>query len=192
MQMEFGTIIQIGDVLVSEEVVTEYFSCDYSACRGACCIVGDGGAPLEEAEVEYLERDYPVFQNLMSSKGREAAELTGFFEIDRDGDMVTPLVEGTCECAFCHFGSTGEALCAIEKAGCTKPLSCALYPIRVSKFSGGLQALNLHRWDICRPAFKKGRESGVLVYQFLHKSLIKAYGEDFYLALDEAAKHLLR
>lgn len=191
MERKFGTIIQIGDILVSEDVVTEYFACDYEACRGACCIVGDSGAPMEEDEPERLERDYPKYSALMRAEGREAAERAGFFEIDRDGDMVTPLVPGSCECAYCHFGPSGEALCAIEKAGCRKPVSCSLYPIRVTRLTGGSLALNVHHWDICRPAFEKGRREKILVYQFLRGPLVGRYGEEFWSALDEAARHLL-
>ena len=191
MERKFGTIIQIGDILVSEDVVTEYFACDYEVCRGACCIVGDSGAPMEEDEPELIERDYPRFSALMSEGGRDAAEAAGFFEIDRDGDIVTPLVKGSCECAFCHFGPCGETLCAIEKAGCRKPVSCSLYPIRVTKLTGGSLALNVHHWDICRPAFEKGRREGVRVYQFLRRPISDRWGEEFWSALDEAARHLL-
>ena len=191
MERQFGTIIQIGDILVSEDVVTEYFACDYEACKGVCCIEGDSGAPMEEEEIETVERDYPGFSPLMSQAGREAAESSGFFEVDRDGDIVTPLVRGSCECAFCHFGPSGEALCAIEMAGCRKPVSCSLYPIRVTKLTGGSLALNVHHWEICRPAFEKGRRENVRVYQFLRKPLTDSYGEEFWSALDEAARHLL-
>lgn len=191
MERQFGTIIQIGDILVSEDVVTEYFACDYEACKGVCCIEGDSGAPMEEEEIETVERDYPRFGALMSPEGREAAESSGFFEVDRDGDIVTPLVKGSCECAFCHFGPSGEALCAIEMAGCRKPVSCSLYPIRVTKLTGGSLALNVHHWEICRPAFEKGRSENVRVYQFLRKPLTDSYGEEFWSALDEAARHLL-
>lgn len=186
---DFGTIIQIGDVLVSEDVVCEYFACDYPVCKGACCIVGDSGAPLEEEEIPGLERDYPSFSALMSEAGRSAAEASGFFAVDRDGDLVTPLVPGTEECAFCLFEGD-NCLCAIEKAGLVKPVSCALYPIRVKKFRGGGMALNLHRWDICRCAFERGRREGIRVYQFLRGPLIRRFGPDFYDALCAAAKHL--
>ncbi|MCR4571272.1 MAG: DUF3109 family protein [Bacteroidales bacterium] len=182
-------MIQIGDVLVSEDVVCEYFACDYPVCKGACCIVGDSGAPLEEEEIPGLERDYPSFSALMSEAGRSAAEASGFFAVDRDGDLVTPLVPGTEECAFCRFEGD-NCLCAIEKAGLAKPVSCALYPIRVKKFRGGGMALNLHRWDICRCAFERGRREGIRVYQFLRGPLIRRFGPDFYDALCAAAKHL--
>lgn len=188
---KFGTIIQIGDILVSEDVVTEYFACDYAVCRGACCIEGDSGAPLEERELEGLERDYPAYSPYMTERGRKAVQAKGFFEVDRDDDIVTPLVSQSCECAFCHFGEQGECLCAIEMAGRTKPASCSLYPIRVTKLTGGGLALNVHQWDICKPAFEKGAREGIRVYQFLKNPLTKIFGEDFYEALSAAATHLL-
>ena len=187
---DFGTIIEIGDVLVSEDVVCEFFACDYPVCKGACCIVGDSGAPLEEDELPALERDYPSFCTLMSAAGRAAAEDSGFFAIDRDGDLVTPLVPGTEECAYCHWQGD-NCLCAIEKAGLVKPISCALYPIRVKKFKGGGMALNLHRWDICKCAFERGRREGIRVYQFLREPLIRRFGQDFYEALSVAAEHVI-
>lgn len=80
MRGDFGTIIQIGEVLVSEDVVSEFFSCDYPVCKGACCIEGDSGAPLEEGELNALERAYPSFSHLMTEKGRKAVGEKGFFE----------------------------------------------------------------------------------------------------------------
>ena len=187
---DFGTIIQIGDVLVSEDVVCEFFACDYPVCKGACCIVGDSGAPLEEEEIPALERDYPSFCSLMSDAGRTAAESSGFFAVDREGDLVTPLVPGTEECAYCRFEGD-NCLCAIEKAGLTKPISCALYPIRVKKFKGGGMALNLHRWDICKCAFERGKREGIRVYKFLREPLIRRFGPEFYEALSAAAEHVI-
>lgn len=192
----FGTIVQIGDVLVSEDVFTEFFACDYEACKGRCCIVGDCGAPLEEAETELLERDYPAYSPLMSDGGRVAIASKGFFEIDFEGDIVTPLVPDTQECAY-TLQEDGNCLCAIERChlrgGCAfpKPVSCALYPIRIKKLSNGTLALNVHHWDICREAFEKGRREGVRVYQFLRGPLIRRFGEDFYSQLLAAADFVL-
>lgn len=186
----FGTIINIGDVLVSEDVVLEYFCCDYQACRGICCIEGDAGAPLEEDELPRIESDYDRYCAGMTEAGREAVALNGFFELDRDGDIVTTLVPGSGACAYAHFSGDGNCLCAIERAGCTKPRSCSLYPIRVTKFRGGGEALNLHSWEICRHAREKGRREGIRAYRFLEKPITDVYGAEFYKALDAAARHL--
>jgi len=186
----FGTIVQIGDILVSEDVISEYFACDYAACKGACCIYGDSGAPVKEEEIEGLEKGYPKYSELMSEKGKAAVERDGFFTIDREGDIVTPLVEGSSECAYSHFLEDGSCLCSIECCKLRKPISCSLYPIRVTNLTGGGQALNLHRWDICKDAYRKGRKDKIRVYRFLKKPLIAAYGKEFYEALCAAAEHI--
>lgn len=214
---DHGTIIEIGNILVSEEVVTEFFCCDYAKCRGCCCVVGDGGAPLQEHEAEALESYYHVYSPLMTPYGRESAQRSGFFEIDRDGDMVTPVVrtphrvdgltsipgspdgivgtQGLEDCAYCLY-EDGNVLCAVErgffqgKYKFRKPESCWLYPVRVTRLPGGGQALNYHRWKICSDAVEKGRRENVHVYQFLREPLTAIYGEDFYDALCAAARYL--
>ena len=192
----FGTIIQIGDILVSEEVVTEYFACDYPVCKGCCCIIGDSGAPLEEVEVDELEKHYPEFSSLMRQQGKDQVDKDGFFIIDRDGDIVTPVVDGTGECAYTTFDGEGNCFCSIEKcffAGtCSfrKPRSCWLYPIRVTKLRNGGQALNLHRWHLCKDAYEKGKREGIRIYEFLRDPLTTLYGKDFYDALCAAAGHI--
>lgn len=194
---KFGTIIQIGDILVSEDVVTESFACDYAVCKGCCCIIGDSGAPLEESELEPLEENYPIYSKLMRPQGRAQIDKEGFFSIDRDGDIVTPVVDQTEECAYTTFDEAGNCFCSIERCffqgECKfrKPQSCWLYPIRVTKLTGGGQALNLHRWGICKDAYEKGRREGIRVYQFLRDPLISVFGQDLYDALSYAAKKIL-
>lgn len=195
---DFGTIIEIGDILVSEDVVAEYFACDYAVCKGKCCIVGDCGAPMKESEIEECERDFFKYSPLMSEKGCAAAQQKGFFEIDIEGDIVTPLVPGTEECAYTHFDGDGNCLCAIEmahlagKCAFRKPISCSLYPVRVKKLTGGGLALNLHHWDICADAFARGAREKIRAYQFLKDPLIAAFGEDFYEQLCAAADYVLK
>lgn len=192
--MDHGAIIQIDDCLVSEEILTEYFSCDYGKCKGCCCIIGDSGAPLDECEPEAIEKNYPLFSPLMRPQGRKAVEEKGFFEIDVDGDMVTPLVPGSEECAYTCFDKDGNCFCSMErqwfagKGDFRKPISCWLYPIRVSVLGNGMRALNLHRWDICRNAYEKGRKEGIRVFEFLREPLERYFGEDFYSALSEASR----
>ena len=196
MDHRFGTIVQIDDCLISEEILTEYFACDYEKCQGCCCVIGDSGAPLEECEVEAIEKNYKIFSPIMQEKGRAAVAAKGFYEIDVDGDLVTPLVPGSEECAYTLFDEEGNCFCSMErcwfqgKGDFRKPISCWLYPIRISPLSNGTRALNLHRWNICRDAFEKGRKDKVRVYQFLREPIERYFGEDFWQALDQAAKHL--
>lgn len=188
-------IFEIDRYLVSSDILTEYFACDYGQCKGCCCIIGDSGAPVEEEEIAQLEENYPLFRPFMTPLGVEVIERNGVAEIDSDGDLVTPLVN-RMECAYTCFDEDENCFCAIEKSYCAgksrykKPVSCSLYPIRVSKLSNGYTALNLHRWDICRCAFEKGRKEKLPVYQFLREVITDYLGEEFYSALEEAAKSL--
>ena len=194
--MYHGTIIEIDDCLVSEEILTEYFACDYEKCKGCCCVIGDSGAPMEECEAGAIEKNYPIFSPIMTDAGRAAVASKGFFEIDMDGDMVTPLVPGSEECAYTIFDEEGNCFCSMErcwfqgKGDFRKPISCWLYPIRITTLRNGMRALNLHRWHICQDAFAKGKKENVRVYEFLREPIERYFGEDFYHALCEAAKML--
>ena len=120
----------------------------------------------------------------------------GFYEIDVDGDMVTPLVPGSEECVYTLFDEEGNCFCSMErcwfqgKGDFRKPISCWLYPIRITPLSNGTRALNLHRWHICKDAFEKGKKEKIRVYEFLREPIERYFGEDFYQALAEAAKML--
>ncbi len=194
--MYHGTIIEIDDCLVSEEILTEYFACDYEKCKGCCCVIGDSGAPMEECEAGAIEKNYPIFSPIMTDAGRAAVASKGFFEIDMDGDMVTPLVPGSEECAYTIFDEEGNCFCSMErcwfqgKGDFRKPISCWLYPIRITTLRNGMRALNLHRWHICQDAFANGKKENVRVYEFLREPIERYFGEDFYQALCEAAKML--
>lgn len=189
-----NTIIEINNILVSSEIVSEYFACDYEKCKGICCIVGDSGAPLKESECEDLEKNYSAYKNYLTDDERKIISKKGFFEIDQDGDIVTPLMGKSQECVYTHIDKKENCFCGIElsylanKSKFHKPISCSLYPIRVSNLSNGYTALNLHRWDLCKDAYIKGRKDNIRVYEFLKKPLIKTYGQEFWDALDAAAK----
>lgn len=187
-------LIQIGDILLSSDIISECFSCDYDRCGGACCVEGDSGAPLDALpgsdEAAALSKSYPAYRIHLGKEGDGVLAGGTFSTVDADGDRVTPLVPGSAECVYCHRNANGGLMCAVEMAGCRKPVSCSLYPIRVRILSSGLVALNLHRWDICRCAFEKGRREGVRVYEFLRGPLSEAFGDEFLQALDAARREL--
>lgn len=188
-------IVEIGDFLVSSDIITEFFSCDYEKCKGCCCIIGDSGAPLKDGEEGELRDNFAGYKEFMTPEGMAAINNQGFAIRDYDGDLVTPLVNNE-ECAYTCFDAKGNCFCAIERSfsqgKCTfrKPESCTLYPIRVSKLSNGKTALNLHRWKICADAYRKGKKEGIPVYIFLREHLIHYFGEEFYSMLEAAAKSL--
>ena len=186
----------IDDKIVSSELFTVCFACDYAVCGGYCCIAGDAGAPLAADEPAEIESAWPEISGYMSAPGREAVGRKGFFEIDADGDMVTPLSPYKGECAYACIDDDGSCRCAIEKAyfaGRTefrKPVSCQLYPVRVTKLTGGMTALNLHRWNICECAFAKGGRERIPAFRFLKDALCRAFGEGFYKDLEAAYSSL--
>jgi hypothetical protein len=184
-------MFQIGDKIVSSELLDEEFHCHLELCHGNCCVFGDSGAPLEEGETNSLEKYYPQISKYITRAGRAAIEEQGTWVDDSDGDRVTPLIEGK-ECAYTFFVD-GVAFCGIEKAWeneeipFRKPLSCHLYPIRIRKV-GRMTALNYHRWPICNPARSLGKHMGIPVFRFLKEALIRAYGIDFYDELEKVYK----
>lgn len=187
-------LIEIGDKIVTADIFQKKFVCDLSACKGACCVHGDSGAPLTEEEIDILEDSYEKVKPYMRQEGIDACEDTGVFYIDTDREAVTTLVNEK-ECAFVNFDDNGTALCTIEQAhkdgliDWKKPISCHLYPIRAKQYAQ-FEALNYHSWDICKPACECGSKLDVKVYKFLKEPLIRAYGEDFYKELETVDKEI--
>ena len=185
-------MIQIDDKLISEDLFSEEFVCNLAKCKGICCVEGDAGAPLDEDETKILDEIYPKIKPYLRPEGIQAIEEQGTYTLDFEGDLVTPLVNNA-ECAYVIFDEKGYTKCAIEKAyedgviDWQKPISCHLYPIRITEYSN-FSAVNYHEWDICSDACTLGKELGVKVYQFLKKPLIRKYGEEFYQTLSEAAE----
>ena len=183
-------MIQVQDVLLSEELFTERFACDLGKCKGACCVEGESGAPLEEGELNVLEEIQDELQPYLTEKGKEAIASQGAFIVDSDGDYVTPLVNGK-ECAYTTFDKDGTAKCGIEQAWRAgdvkfmKPASCHLYPIRIAKLHD-MEALNYHQWPICEPARSCGADLKLPVFRFLKQPLIRRYGEAWYQELEAA------
>lgn len=187
-------LIELKDKIVSTEVFERKFVCDLNACKGACCVEGDAGAPLTTEEVSTLEDIVEEVKPYMRKEGLEAIEKSGVFYMDQDNEPVTTLVNGA-ECAFVYFDENGVTKCAIEKAynegksSFKKPISCHLYPIRVKKFNE-YQALAYDKWSICSSACELGEKLSVPVFKFLKEPLIRAFGEDFYNELEAVEKEL--
>lgn len=180
-------MLEIDDKIVSLDLLREGFCCDLGKCRGECCVEGNAGAPLDADEVSKLEELYPQYRQFMTGDGVYSVESQGFAVLDCDGDLTTPLVNNA-ECAY-SFQENGVTLCAIERAAIEsfpKPLSCHLYPIRVTRFGNGTLGLNYHRWSICAPA----RRSSVPVFRALKAPIIRAFGAEFFDALEQAEEYI--
>ena len=180
-------MIKVGEVLVSDDIKTVEFVCHLEKCKGACCVEGDLGAPLEEDELPVMHEIQKAVAPYLTDAGRKAIAAQGPYILDEDGDYSTPTIEGK-ECAYAHYDEKGILKCGIEQANLDgkisfrKPISCHLYPIRITK-KKGFEAVNYHKWNICSDACKLGSALGVPLYKFLKDPLIRKYGEGWYTTL---------
>ncbi len=190
-------MVMIQDKIVSTEIFESKFACNLKACKGACCWEGDFGAPLEEEELETLKELYPLYKDFIPEKGQRRIKKLGFYDfIEETQEFATTLMENGA-CAYLSYNPDGSAYCGIEKAynagaiSYRKPISCHLYPIRVTANEKlAFEALNYDVWDICSAACTKGEEQQIRVYEFAKDALVRKYGEAFYEELDEVAKDL--
>jgi hypothetical protein len=182
-------MILIENTCISDDVADQFFVCNLEKCKGACCVEGDSGAPLEDNELKILEDIYTQIEPYLSEEGKAVIRKEGLYTKDFEGDYVTPIIEGR-ECVYAIYDDKGMLKCGIEaayldgKTNFKKPISCHLYPIRITKYDQ-YHALNYDRWSICKDACTLGSELGVPVYKFLKEPLIRAYGEDWYRQLCE-------
>lgn len=189
-------MFQIGKTIVSEEIIENDFVCNLNACKGACCIDGDAGAPLEDEETGILSELYQQVKPFLRAEGIKAIEDQGVFVRGEDGEWETPLVNGS-ECAYVVFSENGVTKCGLEQAydqGATswkKPVSCHLYPVRVKEYTE-LVAVNYHKWAICEPACALGEELQVPIYKFVKEALVRKFGEAWYTELEKVASTLAR
>jgi hypothetical protein len=201
MVNQLPPILQVGDVLLSSEILTEKFCCDLSACKGECCIEGDAGAPVTMEEIGEIEDCLDEVWSDLSASAQAVIDKQGVAYTDQEGDLVTSIVRGK-DCVFTFYdnleGIENCCLCALEKAyraGRTrfcKPVSCALYPIREKKLGEGLVGLNYNRWTVCKMAIAKGEQENLPLYKFLRDPLIRRFGEAWYQELLETVSELSR
>ncbi len=186
-------MIAIKNTLVSEDLIQKKFVCDLNSCKGACCVEGESGAPLEKEELKELQDAYPHVKPFMTPDGIDAVEKYGVYVVDSDGDDTTTLVEGK-QCAFSYF-EENIARCAIEKAwqekkiSFQKPVSCHLYPVRVTQENNVTQ-VNYEKWEVCKPACKCGEKLNVPVYKFTQAALIRKFGKEWFKQLEAATNYL--
>ncbi len=200
---ELPSILQVDDVLLSSDLLTEYFCCDLHVCKGECCIEGDAGAPVTLDEVAAIENALDVVWSDLSASAQSVIDRQGVSYVDQEGDLVTSIVNGK-DCVFTCYdtlemdeGSIPHCcLCAFEKAfragkiSFCKPISCALYPVREKRLGAGLTGLNYNRWGICKEARKKGEQLNLPVFRFLREPLIRRFGEQWYTHLEELVEEL--
>lgn len=177
-------MIQVGEVLVSVDIREVEFVCHLEKCKGACCVEGELGAPLEEAELPIMHEIQEKIKPYLTPEGIKAIEEQGPYILDEDGDYSTPTIGGK-ECAYALYDEKGVLKCGIEQAYLDgkvtfrKPISCHLYPIRITK-KKNFEAVNYHKWSICSAACSYGKSLQVPLYQFLKEPLVRKYGQGWY------------
>jgi len=187
----------IKDTLVSLDVLEKEFCCDLETCRGCCCIEGDAGAPLTDEECAEIEKILPILLPDMTKEARAVVEQQGISYLDPTGDRVTSIVNNK-DCVFARTDHNGWCYCLIEKAynqgkiAFKKPISCHLYPIRLTTIGtppdplgkgekqAGVVGVEYHRWDICHCARVLGKKNKLKIYQFLKEPLIRRFSQEWY------------
>ncbi len=196
-------IIEIGDTLVSMDIITERFCCDLAKCKGRCCVEGDAGAPVTLDEMVQIEDNLDAVWGDLSASAQSVIDAQGVAYTDVEGELVTSIVNGK-DCVFTCYQNLNTpdgmvencCLCAYERAYRSgkikwcKPISCALYPIRVKTLCNGMTALAYNRWEVCRDAVEKGRQLDMPLYRFLREPLINRFGEQWYQELCSVAEEI--
>jgi len=188
-------VIAIDNVLVSDDVVEAKFVCDLHKCKGGCCEDGDAGAPLEKEEKKIIDDNVEAIKPYLAKEGLQEIERQGRYIYDREFGWVTPTINGTI-CAYGSRDKNGIIKCGIEaayydgKLDWKKPISCHLYPIKISEGKVYTNVNYEPRDVLCKPGCTLGKKLKMPVYQFLKEALIRKFGTEFYEALEQvAAEH---
>lgn len=185
-------MIAIDNVLVSDDLIEAKFVCDLHKCKGGCCEDGDAGAPLEKEEKKIIDENFNVIKPYLTKEGLKEIERQGKYLYDREFGWVTPTVGGKI-CAYGFRDEHGIIKCGIEQAyydgklQWKKPISCHLYPIRISKGKTYTNVNYEPRDVLCKPACTLGKKLKLPVYQFLKEAIVRKFGDEFYSTLHQIA-----
>ena len=190
-------MIAINNILISDEVVKEQFVCDLGKCKGACCVDGDAGAPLEKEELQHINDVFEAVLPDLNEESKKEIDRQGRYVYDKEYGWVTPTIDSKI-CVYGIVDKQGIVKCGIEQAYLDgkvtwkKPISCHLFPIITKKSKRTTtEYVNYEpREDNCKAACALGKKLKVPVYQFLKEPLIRKFGQEFYEALDATANHL--
>ncbi len=190
-------MIAIDNVLISDQVVSEQFVCDLHKCKGACCVDGDAGAPLDKKELKNIDEVFDAVLPYLNEESKSEISRQGRYVYDTEFGWVTPTINSKV-CVYGIKDKEGIVKCGIEQAYLDgkvqwkKPISCHLFPVITKKSSNGkTEFVNYEpREDHCKAACSLGKKLKLPVYRFLKEPLIRKFGPKFYDALDAAATHL--
>lgn len=188
-------MFQVKHTLISDDIALAKFACHLTSCLGACCVVGDGGAPIDESEVAVLKKAYKTLKKELSTEAVNEVEVGGLIR-GKDPENLELACVGSAECVFVTKNSAGVSLCSIQKAkyegrfDWEKPISCHLFPIRIMPI-GDLDFLNFEYVpEICSPGKKNGIETNSFLAEYLEKPLVRKYGQEWYDEFIEACRYV--
>ena len=188
-------MIAIDNVLISDAIIEEHFVCDLNKCKGGCCVDGDAGAPLEDAELQELNAVYEAVLPYLNIESQQQLEKQGRYLFNPEFGWVTPTIDSKI-CVYGIRDNDGIVKCGIEQAyndgkiAWRKPISCHLFPIRIKQSRNKKnEYVNYQpREDLCSAACSLGKKLKVPVYVFLKDAIIRKYGLTFYETLEATAK----
>ncbi|WP_138430519.1 DUF3109 family protein [Fodinibius saliphilus] len=187
-------MFRVRNTILSEDIATAKFACDLPKCKGACCVVGDAGAPVSKDEVSKLEKAYKLLKGKLHPQAQKTVEENGVvYETVSGGRRLS--CRDNEECVFVSY-EDDVAYCAIQHAfikgdiDWEKPLSCHLYPIRLKKIAGVEYANFDYVEKLCGTACTKGEQEGVYLSEFLKESLIRRYNNSWYNEFKKSCKEI--
>lgn len=178
-------MFKVKNTILSEDIATAKFSCDLPRCKGACCVVGDAGAPVSKAEIPVLHKAYQTLKTELRPGSVAAAEREGVVIGSRKAGYEIATVNQQ-ECIFVQFDENEIAYCTIQKAyyegrfKWEKPLSCHLFPVRLKKIAGFDYANFEYVPRLCSAACEKGEKEETYLAEFLEKALVRRYGREWF------------
>jgi hypothetical protein len=184
-------MIRVQDVILSEDIATAKFACNISVCKGACCVIGDAGAPVHKEEIPVLRKAFEQLKNELAPEAAEIVKKQGVVQGDSESGYEISCIDSG-ECIFVQKDEHGVAICAIQKAcfsgrfGWEKPISCHLYPVRLKRIAGFDYANFEYIPDLCSAGCERGEKEGVFLADFLEKALVRRYGNEWYQDFLEA------
>jgi len=177
-----SNFISVNDVLLRKEIVETNFACNLTKCKGACCTLeSEFGAPLLKEEVKAIQKVLPMVKGIVSEEHWAEIEKHGFYE-EKEGELLTRSVNSKA-CVLVYF-EDDVAKCSLEKlfnegrSTFLKPISCHLFPIRVSEFGG--EVLRFEKFSECAPALEKGTDENITAFEFCRESLERKYSKQWY------------
>lgn len=188
-------MIRVKDVLLSEDIATAKFSCNVTRCKGACCVVGDAGAPVSKQEIPVLNKAFRQLKHDLNPEAVEKAEREGIVLGSAENGYEINCIESG-ECIFVEKDEKGIAACAIQKAyyegrfTWEKPISCHLYPVRLKHIAGFDYANFEYIPELCSAGCRKGEDENIYLAEFLETALVRRYGREWYNRFLEACREV--